>query len=489
MSEGLALKPGDVSQPKAGFIPRSLGIALVGILLVVPCFWQSRIQAGDLASHAYNAWMASCIAEGQAPGLWITRQWNNVLFDLLLVFLYSHIGIAAAQRIAVAAAVLIFASGAIRFISRGRNRNPWFVIPCAAMLAYGFVFHLGFFNFQIAMGICLWYLAIFLSSKWLPRLLFAPLLILAWIAHPLPVVWVVGLAVYAGIAEHLPFRQRSALFLAGLALLVAGHLILAHHYQTFWSLGQVVFVPGANQLLLFGDQYVVPFALLLGVWIWLLRRFVKQRTLQSLLSDIYLHLWALTAAAVVIVPAAVAFPQYARPFSYITTRLSMSAGILLCALLSQVPLRSLEKAALLGTAIVFFAFVFHDARRLNRMEDHVGAAVRAFPVGSRVIGLFLTTSARANPLWHFVDRPCIGRCFSYGNYEPASRQFRIRAADGNGIVMSDYADVYQVETGKYRVQARDLPLFLVYSCGPVHDQVCSRELHAGEAIGSANQER
>jgi len=101
-----------------------------------------------------------------------------------------------------------------------------------------------------------------------------------------------------------------------------------------------------------------------------------------------------------------------------------------------------------------------------------------------VIGLFLTTSTRANPLWHFVDRPCIGHCFSYGNYEPASRQFRIRSTEGNGIVMSDYADVYQVETGKYRVQSRDLPLFLVYSCGSTHQEICSRELHAGEAIGS-----
>jgi len=470
--------------PWHGGLRGSLRIALVGMLLVVPCFWQSRIQAGDLASHAYNTWLASRISEGLAPGLWITRQWNNVLFDLMLAFLYSHIGMAAAQRVAVAVAVLTFASGALRFISRGRNRNPSFVIPCVAMLSYGFVFHLGFFNFQIAMGVCLWYLAIFMSSKWLSRLLFAPLLLLAWVAHPLPVVWTLGLVMYAGIAERLPSRLRNILSVSGLGVLVAGHFVLAHRYRTFWSLGQLVFVPGANQLLLFGDKYVVPFTLLLTIWLLLLRRFAKERTWPDLLSDIYLHLWALTAAAVVVVPAAIAFPQYARPFSYITTRLSLAAGILLCALLSQVPLRNLEKAALLGTAIIFFAFVFHDSHRLNQMEDRVDTAVQVFPSGSRVIGLFLTTSTRANPLWHFVDRPCIGHCFSYGNYEPASRQFRIRSTEGNGIVMSDYADVYQVETGKYRVQSRDLPLFLVYSCGSTHQEICSRELHAGEAIGS-----
>ncbi len=463
-------------------------VVLIGALLLVPCFWQSRIQAGDLASHAYNAWLASRISEGLAPGLWITRQWNNVLFDLMLAFLYSHIGLAAAQRVAVAAAVLVFASGAIRFISRGKNRNPWFVIPCMAIFAYGFTFHLGFFNFQIAMGICLWYLAIFLSAGWPTRLLFAPLLLLAWIAHPLPVAWAVGLAVYASIAERLRLRQRNLLLVAGLAALVAAHFVLAHRYQTFWSVGQFVFVAGASQAQLFGDKYVVPFALLLTVWVWLLRRFLKERTWPNLRSDIYVHLWVLTAAAVVIVPAAIAFPQYGLPFSYITKRLSMAAGILLCALLSQVPLRKLEKLALLSTAIIFFAFVFHDARRFNRMEDQVDAAVRAFPAGARVIGMFLTNSTRANPFWHLVDRACIGHCFSYGNYEPASRQFRIRAAPGNGIVLSDYADVFQIELGTYRVQARDMPLYLVYSCGSVHDRVCTRELHAREVIGDVHQE-
>ncbi len=488
MTDRPAIQFREPGPAKALRLPRSLRIALIGMLLVVPCFWQSRIQAGDLASHAYNAWLASRISEGLLPGLWITRQWNNVLFDLLLTFLYSHIGMAAAQRVAVAVAVLIFASGAIRFISRGRNQNPWLVIPCVAIFAYGFTFHLGFFNFQIAMGICLWYLAIFLSTDWLCRVLFAPLLLLAWIAHPLPVAWALGLIVYACIAERLPSGRRGRLLVEGLIALGAGHFVLAHHYQTFWSIGQLVFVTGASQSLLLDDKYVLPFALLLTLWMLLLRRFVKRRSWADLLSDIYVHLWVLTAAAVVVIPAAVAFPQYARPFSYITTRLSLAAGILLCALLSQVLLRNVEKVALVGTAIIFFAFVFHDARRLNRMEDQVDAAVRAFPSGSRVIGLFLTTSTRANPLWHFVDRPCIGHCFSYGNYEPGSRQFRIRAADGNEFVMSDYADVYQVETGTYRVQARDLPLFLVYSCGPVHDRVCWRELHAGDDIGMVNRE-
>jgi hypothetical protein len=59
----------------------------------------------------------------------------------------------------------------------------------------------------------------------------------------------------------------------------------------------------------------------------------------------------------------------------------------------------------------------------------------------------------------------------------------VRAAPGNPIVMADYADVYAVELGRYRVQAADLPVFLIYLCGPDGQQVCSRELHEGEVIG------
>src|SRR6266849_1936634 len=60
--------------------------------LLVPCFWHRRIEAGDLASHVYNAWLAQLIERGQAPGLYLARQWNNVLFDLLLLSLGICLG-------------------------------------------------------------------------------------------------------------------------------------------------------------------------------------------------------------------------------------------------------------------------------------------------------------------------------------------------------------------------------------------------------------
>ncbi|MFZ0934538.1 MAG: hypothetical protein WA015_09485, partial [Bryobacteraceae bacterium] len=81
--------------------------ALASAALLVPCFWQARIQAGDLGSHIYNAWLAELIRQGRAPGLSIVPQTTNVLFDLLLGALFRAVGSAAAQRVAVSLAVLV----------------------------------------------------------------------------------------------------------------------------------------------------------------------------------------------------------------------------------------------------------------------------------------------------------------------------------------------------------------------------------------------
>src|SRR5581483_3898532 len=64
-----------------------LRVLLLSPLVLIPCFWHRRIEAGDLGSHLYNAWLAQLIAKGQAPGLYVVRQWNNVLADLSLLHL------------------------------------------------------------------------------------------------------------------------------------------------------------------------------------------------------------------------------------------------------------------------------------------------------------------------------------------------------------------------------------------------------------------
>ena len=85
--------------------------------VLIPCVWHRRIEAGDLGSHVYNAWLAQLTEKGQAPGLYIARQWDNILFDVLLLGLAKAAGFAAAQRIAVSLCVLVFFWGVFALVS------------------------------------------------------------------------------------------------------------------------------------------------------------------------------------------------------------------------------------------------------------------------------------------------------------------------------------------------------------------------------------
>src|SRR5690242_14800161 len=91
-------------------------VAAVSVLVLVPCAWQQRIQAGDLSSHVYNAWLAQLIEQGKAGGLTLVSQTHNILFDVMLSSLMKVLAPGPAQRIAVGAAVLIFFWGAFAFV-------------------------------------------------------------------------------------------------------------------------------------------------------------------------------------------------------------------------------------------------------------------------------------------------------------------------------------------------------------------------------------
>ena len=178
----------------AGEVPKrwrdASRVLLVFVLFLIPCYWQSRIQAGDLSSHLYNAWLATLIAQGKAPGLWIEHRSNNVLSDLAMQWLFQHGGPGLAQRFLVSAAVLIFAWGAIAFISAlAGGKNWWLSVPWVGMLTYGFFYQMGFFNFYLSFGLCLWFLTFFWRRGWWGGLAASPLLILAWMTHPFPAVW------------------------------------------------------------------------------------------------------------------------------------------------------------------------------------------------------------------------------------------------------------------------------------------------------------
>jgi hypothetical protein len=109
--------------------------------------------------------------------------------------------------------------------------------------------------------------------------------------------------------------------------------------------------------------------------------------------------------------------------------------------------------------VLFFGMLFRDELLLNRFEDQVDAAVAQIPAMQRVILGIEQSDLRVNALAHMIDRACIGRCYSYANYEPSTAQFRVRADAPGPIVAFEYGDSIGMQMGRYVVKESDLPLY------------------------------
>ncbi len=437
---------------------------VVSLPLLAPCFWHSRIQAGDLGSHVYNTWLAQLVARGQAPGLAVVPQATNILFDLLLSGFNTLFGMAAAQRIAVAIAVLVFAWGAFAFVSAVAGRRAWNLFPAIAMLAYGWVFHMGFFNFYLSLGLCL--AAMALTWRWNPRdtAAAAAMLALALLAHALPVAWALALMVYRVLAGHIAPDRRLFLAAAAVAAMLAARVAMAQLTETHGGVRQLNLITGADQLYVFDGSYLWVSAVVLALWLMLLIGRLREAG-NALAAEAPFHFCLLSAAAIVIFPSWLAIPGYKHALAFIAERLSLPLAVCVCALVAgpggHPRTRLWQSVALAGTALVFFGMLYRDEGVFDDFEDRLQHLVEQLPAGQRVVNTVSDPGLRSSPVGHMLDRVCVGHCYSYANYEPSTTQFRVRVVGPSPLVVSTYADAFRMETGQYVVKEGDLPLYVV----------------------------
>src|SRR6202040_172852 len=128
-------------------------LLLISAVVLLPCIWHKHIEAGDLGSHVYNAWLVQLIHQGRAPGLWVENIWQNIFFDSLLTHLAAFVGLGLAETFAVSMAVLLFFWSLFAFVRAVSGAVPWTLVPVFAMLTYGWTFQVGFFNYYIAIGL------------------------------------------------------------------------------------------------------------------------------------------------------------------------------------------------------------------------------------------------------------------------------------------------------------------------------------------------
>jgi len=460
--------------------PKVLGISA---MVLAPCFWHRRIEAGDLGSHLYNVWLAHLIERRQAPGLAISPLWTNVLFDHLLAGLATISAIHAAEKIAVSLAVLIFFWGAFALAAAGVRRAPWFTVPLLAMVAYGWTFEMGFFNYYISLGLSFFSLALFWRGNRFERFLAfvpAPLMVLA---HPLGLIWLAGAALYIALAEVVPRRSQILVFLAAAAGVVLLHFYLQRHFIADAEENPVYIFTGADQFLLFGARYkIVQTAVLIFIPASILWDVIRRRREPGVWTAyaIPLQLYLVVELGVILLPDGIRFPGHPAALALLTERITSISAVLLCCLLAAMKPRKWHLAALSAIAAVFFWFLYQDTAILNRMEAQVEQLVATLPPGQRVLGTIKPPAGSRVLIQHILDRACIGHCFSYGNYEPTTGMFHVRSLPGNSYNMTDGDSTASMEDGSYEVQTRDLPAFQIYQCSVAGTDLYIRPLEEGE---------
>ena len=460
--------------------PRCLGVSA---LLLVPCFWHRHIIASDLGSHLYNAWLTQLIQHGQAPGLWLSGQWTNVLFDWMLSGFGALFGLFAAEKITVALCVLTFFWGAFALTAAITGRAPWFLTPVIALFAYGWTFHIGLFNYDLAIGLSSFFVAVFWKGANWERIAMLPVAGLVAMAHPFGLIWLVCACTYLAAVRSLKMKYQVVLLLAAGGVVWAVRYYLSHHYITEMEPDAWYLFTGLDQLILFGNRYrIVKWAVAAFAGVALVTDVVRRRGEREFWKTYSapLQLYFVVELAVLLLPRGVQLPQHV-PIALITERLTSISAIAGCCLLGAMRPSKWHLAAGLGIAALFASFLYQDTGTANRIEEQAERLVKALPPNQRVLATIAPLEDSRIMIQHSIDLACIGHCFSYGNYEPGSEVFRVRATPGNAYVLPDYEAATDTEEGTYLVQPEDLPIYQVYQCTESGLDLCIRALAAGEA--------
>jgi hypothetical protein len=487
---------------------RVLGISL---LLLIPCIWHRYIQAGDLGSHVYNAWLADLVGRSKAPGLYTVWLWENVLGDLGLLYAAKVAGFWAAEKVVVALCVLSFFWGVFRFVAVVTGRPPWLLTPAVAMLAYGYVFNMGFLNYYLSIGLASLALAAMWKDgapSWLPGALLGAL---TWLAHPIGFLWLLAMLLYRFIRGLLPGALKFAVPAAALAAIYAVHWYLANRvdFDVDWTGLAWYWRNGADQLAVYGPRYRILSYTVLGIAIVCVAvDLVRLAARDARSSDTrepsgnrgtgrFEHPAILAAEWYVVALFATGWlPENLRPnpdagwIGLLVSRLTIITAIFALVLLGTVRPQKWHLPAFLAPAIVFFLFLYQDTAWVSRVQANSRRLLATVPYGTRVIpNIDAPADWRVPFISHSVDRACIGRCFVYSNYEPASRQFRVRvSAGGSPLVTSSTDEGESMQAGEYVVKPGDPPLMLLYQCDASDlRNVCLYRLKPGEKTGEPDE--
>lgn len=462
-----------------------VAIFLASVVVLIPCFWHRHIQAADIGSHLYNAWLAQLIHQGAAPGLHIVPQTSNMLFDLMLSALFHAFGPVAAERIAVSVAVLTFFWGAFALCSAAAESAQWSVTPILAIIAYGFMFNMGFFNLYWSVGFSFFALAILARGRRYDYVLLLPLAALIWMAHLLGTAGLLALGGYLAIARLIRTRWQLVLTTACIGAYFLARWYVLHHLVLLGRESSLYWMLGTDQFIIYAYHYCwISVAVLtigaIAVSLGLLRggREALSRTV------LWIQIFVIMAIAVAYAPGGVFHPKLGL-MGFLPDRASLYSVVLMCCLIAAARPTKWHAAAFSIVALAFFTLLYRDTLKMEQVETNLEKVVATFKPGERVVATIFPMNGSRIHVQHNVDRACIGHCFYIANYEPSSGQFRIKVDPGSPLVTSSQEASIEMQEGRYIVKEQDLPLKEIYQCGPEFSQICVHDLAAGEYNGAA----
>ncbi len=467
----------------------SLRVAIVSVVVAIPCFWQPHVGFGDFPSHVYNAWLYPKVPAGELQGLATSGQHTNILSDVLLTWLIQHTGVEPAQRLVLSFAALLMFWGVFALIGSLRRKTEWWITPMIVMLGYGWAFQLGFLNSFIASALGIWLFALlWRGSRW-DWLAAVPIAVLIYVASPWPLAWGAGIITFALFWSRMPKSRQWIWLPIGAVTLAAISFFLVSRWSGEWVRNDLLTISGADQFFIFRTRFYWLAVAIAALWTVIFVQQLRKPVPDSSAGSLPFHLYVLNAVAVVLLPFSIIPPGYTERFSFISPRLSLMAAAFACVCFAIDKPARWMRAAVWMLALLFFCFLYSDMRQLNKVEARVDELLRTIPPGQRVTALIYYPRARLRELHHMLDRECIGRCWSYGDYEPNSGQFRIRAIAPNPYVMWDTKDTAQLAQGQYIARKEDLPLYQIYPCGPRETDLCIRALQEGERTGAIDKLR
>ncbi len=470
------------------FRENGAALVLLSVALLIPCFWHRHIQAGDLGSHIYNAWLAQLAERHEISGVIVVHQSNNVLFDLMVLHSANRFGFVAAEKIAVSIVVLVFFWGAFAFLAVVSGRAPWLLTPFLAVLAYGYAFHMGFMNYCLSIGLAFLALAAVWQSGAGNWLIAAILAAVAFLAHPIGFALVVSLALYISVRRVLPRWPRLALPIVAVTSFILLHrYFLAHpERQPSWRSEGILQLLGQDQMNVYGHEYLVlswfaltwsVFCALATLYDWTFR---ERKPAGALL--LAFELYAVALAATICLPENFRTGLYAGWVGLLVSRLTLVTAVFGLLLLASLGLPRWSAGGTGVIVAIFFVFLYRDTGRLDRMEANARLLAESIAPGTRIVGVANAPEDWRVPfIYHSIDRACIGNCFSYANYEASSLQFRVRALPGNMVVTTSVDQSDDMSSGDYRVRKNDLPLTSIYQCDDADfTKLCALPLREGQ---------